>query len=328
VVVSGPEHGNLSGSAPDLTYTPATNYFGLDSMTFRANDGSLTSALATVSITLTNVNDAPVLPVWATVTVDELTLLTVTNTATDPDSGSAYLVYNLTATNFLDGGVVTNALIDTNGMIFWTPTEAQGPGTNCFTTVVSDGSLSATNAFLVVVAEVNSAPVLPAPGDRAIDVLTVLTVTNTAADSDWPVNVLSYDLAAGPAGAQIGADGVITWTPLSGQGDSTNLFMTVVTDDGLPPQSNTNTFLVRVNAAPVIPPPVITSVNVTGGDIILTWESVPPGIYRVQYTDELGSTNWTDVLPELQATGSVLTATNPVGSAPHRFYRLRVVPLP
>jgi hypothetical protein len=67
---------------------------------------------------------------------------------------------------------------------------------------------------------------------------------------------------------------------------------------------------------------------VTGGEIILTWDAVPPGIYRVQYAEDLVGTNWTDVLPELQATGSVLTATNPVGSAPHRFYRLQVMPLP
>jgi hypothetical protein len=59
-VVSGPSNGSLSGTAPSLTYTPAANYFGPDSFTFRASDGTLESNVATVSINLTSVNDAPV----------------------------------------------------------------------------------------------------------------------------------------------------------------------------------------------------------------------------------------------------------------------------
>ena len=38
-IVGAPAHGTLSGSAPNLTYTPATNYNGEDRFTFRANDG-------------------------------------------------------------------------------------------------------------------------------------------------------------------------------------------------------------------------------------------------------------------------------------------------
>ena len=43
----------------DVTYTPALNYNGPDSFTFKANDGTVDSANATVSITVTAVNDAP-----------------------------------------------------------------------------------------------------------------------------------------------------------------------------------------------------------------------------------------------------------------------------
>ncbi len=49
-VAAGPAHGVLSGSAPNLTYTPDDNYYGADSFTFRANDGTVNSNLATVSI--------------------------------------------------------------------------------------------------------------------------------------------------------------------------------------------------------------------------------------------------------------------------------------
>jgi large repetitive protein len=49
-VVTSPTHGILSGSAPNLTYTPSTGYSGADSFTFRASDGTTSSNTATVSI--------------------------------------------------------------------------------------------------------------------------------------------------------------------------------------------------------------------------------------------------------------------------------------
>src|SRR5437762_2130655 len=48
-VVSGPAHGSFNGSV----YTPAANYNGPDSFTYRASDGIANSAPATVSITVT-----------------------------------------------------------------------------------------------------------------------------------------------------------------------------------------------------------------------------------------------------------------------------------
>ena len=38
-IASQPAHGTLSGTAPNLTYTPASSYFGVDSFTFTVNDG-------------------------------------------------------------------------------------------------------------------------------------------------------------------------------------------------------------------------------------------------------------------------------------------------
>src|SRR5207248_7332737 len=47
-IVSGPLHGSLSGTAPNVTYTPAANYNGPDSFTFNANDSTIDSNVATV----------------------------------------------------------------------------------------------------------------------------------------------------------------------------------------------------------------------------------------------------------------------------------------
>jgi Peptidase family C25/Bacterial Ig domain/Propeptide_C25/Viral BACON domain len=60
-IVTGPGHGTLNGTGATRTYIPALNYHGGDSFTFRVKDGDLYSAPATVTITVTSVNDAPVI---------------------------------------------------------------------------------------------------------------------------------------------------------------------------------------------------------------------------------------------------------------------------
>src|SRR5205807_1390655 len=140
---------------------------------------------------VTEVNSAPTLPAQTNYTIAELTTLTVTNTGADSDLPANTLSYTLSVTS--DFGPVTNATISTNGVITWTPTEAQGPSTNLFTTVVTDNGsppLSATNTFMVVVNEINSPPVLPVQTNRTISELTLLTITNTATDADIPANSL------------------------------------------------------------------------------------------------------------------------------------------
>ena len=58
-VVAPPRHGALTGTAPQLTYTPAPDYFGPDEFAFTTSDGLATSSPASVSITVTEVNDPP-----------------------------------------------------------------------------------------------------------------------------------------------------------------------------------------------------------------------------------------------------------------------------
>ncbi len=58
-VITQPQHGILSGAAPELTYIPDENYFGKDVMAFTANDGRVNSNQATITITVHQVN-APV----------------------------------------------------------------------------------------------------------------------------------------------------------------------------------------------------------------------------------------------------------------------------
>ena len=60
-LLTAPLHGSLGSVAGnDVAYTPDADYHGSDSFTFRANDGVNQSNVATVSISVTSVNDAPV----------------------------------------------------------------------------------------------------------------------------------------------------------------------------------------------------------------------------------------------------------------------------
>jgi VCBS repeat-containing protein len=60
VLVTGPSHGSLTLNANgSFCYTPAADFAGTDSFTYRASDGTLTSNPATVTISVTAVNDPP-----------------------------------------------------------------------------------------------------------------------------------------------------------------------------------------------------------------------------------------------------------------------------
>lgn len=54
-----PAHGTVTYSEGQFTYDPDDNYFGTDSFTYRASDGSNTSGPATVYLTVTPINDRP-----------------------------------------------------------------------------------------------------------------------------------------------------------------------------------------------------------------------------------------------------------------------------
>lgn len=215
------------------------------------------SASNSFSVFVNEVNAAPVLPTLPNRTINPTSLMSVTNTASDPDFPVNTLTYALVSPP--DG-----ATIDGSGIINWTPSTAQALASYTLTTVVTDynpdaliaHSLSATNSFTVVVKNTNSPPILPVLEDRTINELTMLVVTNTATDADLPETILSYALVNPPLGATISTNGIITWVPGEDQGPGTNVLITVVTDDGVPHLSATNSFTVvinEINMAPTLP---------------------------------------------------------------------------
>lgn len=144
VIVTQPTHGTLTLNANgSFTYTPAANYNGPDSFTYRASDGTATSSPATVSLTVTAVNDTPV-AANDTFTTPFNTALTpaapgVLSNDTDVDTGTT-LTPTVVAQP-LHGTVTLNA----NGSFSYTPTTGYS-GPDSFTYRVSDGTANSTAA--------------------------------------------------------------------------------------------------------------------------------------------------------------------------------------
>jgi len=106
-VVAGPSHGTLTGTAPDLTYTPAAGYTGADSFTFKANDGKLDSNVATVSISVTEASGVDVVAIVSAEYKAKAKMLTVEATSTwQPDAvltvaGYGTMTFNATSQTYV-----------------------------------------------------------------------------------------------------------------------------------------------------------------------------------------------------------------------------------
>ncbi len=85
VVVSDPGNGTLSGSAPNLIYTPNKDYTGSDAFKFRVDDEDNSSNIATVGISVSGNNDSPVAHHQHLV-LNEDTVLSINLSGTDPEA--------------------------------------------------------------------------------------------------------------------------------------------------------------------------------------------------------------------------------------------------
>ncbi len=95
IIVNNPMHGGLSGTPPNLTYTPVLNYNGPDTFDFKTNDGTHDSNIATVAITINPVNDPPT-AVAQSVATNKNTPLAITLTGNDVETPPANLSFSIT----------------------------------------------------------------------------------------------------------------------------------------------------------------------------------------------------------------------------------------
>jgi VCBS repeat-containing protein len=206
VVVSGPEHGTVTLNATGgFTYTPDADWNGADNFTYKLSDGAVDSNIATVSLGVTAVNDAP--------TAGDQTLTTLEDTALNLDllAGSAD-IDSATLTPTIVGGPQHGALIqNADGSFTYTP-DANWHGEETFTYKVSDGELdSAIATVRIAVAAVNDAPTI-APRTLTLDedVPLILDLLEGAHDVDG--DLLSAVITQAPQHGTLTQNGDGTWT--------------------------------------------------------------------------------------------------------------------
>src|SRR5207244_1286995 len=131
---------------------------------------------------------------------------------------------------------------------------------------------------------------------------------------DAPAQTLTFDLIAPfPSGAHIdGNSGLFTWTPSGTQAPSTNNVTVRVTDNGVPPLSASQSFLVIV----LLPPKATISSG--AGRVTLVFDTIPGRLYKVQYKDRLSDPSWQDLAPPEAAGGHTISAGDSLSASPQR----------
>ena len=204
-VVAQPGHGSVTlNQDGSFSYTPDGNYFGVDSFTYKVNDGVNDSNVALVNLTINAVNDAPVAQ-NATASGDEDTVITGPIPASDPEG--AALGYTVVAQP--GHGSIT---LNFDGNFIYTP-DADYFGSDSFTWLAYDASLDSNVATVsLTVNGVNDRPVVVETTTRG-DEDTTITGTLTASDADG--DTLAYTLVtqANHGTVTLNLDGSFSYTP-------------------------------------------------------------------------------------------------------------------
>jgi hypothetical protein len=272
-----------------------------------------------ISITVAEINDAPVLDPIGNKQGGEGALLTFTASAFDSDAPQQNLTFSL------QGTVPAGASLDANtGVFTWTPAEGQGPGSYPLTVRVTDNGSPPRNdseSITITVSEVNTAPLLGSIGPKSITEGRTLSFTATATDADLPAQTLVFSLDAGaPAGATIGpSTGLFQWTPPAGYAPATNQVTVRISDNGSPVLNDFETISIVVLGRPritgITPP--------SGGQVTIQWQSGIGSTYRVQRSADL--INWSDLNPAITATAVTSSFTDTAATGPQRLYRVVLI---
>ncbi len=218
-IETSPTNGALSGTAPDLTYTPDPGYFGPDSFTFSVDDGELGSNIATVTITVVNDNTAPVVADQTLSVPENSPNTTVVGTVVASDVDGDMLSWAITAGNG-SGAFAIDAMTGQITVADGTQLDYETTPQYVLTVQVTDdgnGNLTDTATITVDVTDVNETPVAvldgyATPEDTALIVAAPGVLDNdTDPDSDALTAVLDTDVSDGTL--VLAADGSFTYTP-------------------------------------------------------------------------------------------------------------------
>jgi glucosylceramidase len=163
---------------------------------------------------------------------------------------------------------------------------------------------------------VNQSPVLASIPNQTILAGRLLSVTNSASDADVPSQTLTFNPLNGPTGAMINTNtGLVTWRPAIAQSPSTQSVAVVVSDNGIPTMSATQSFFVTVTR-PALPSLVPAATNGSFG-FWITGDTGPD--YTVQVSTNLSS--WSSISTTNSPALPWYWIDTNAHSSPWRFYR-------
>ena len=158
--VSDPANGSVANNGVDVTYTPDTDFFGVDSFTYVVNDGTVDGNTATVTVTVTAVNDAPVAVDDSASTTEDVAV-DIDVLANDSDADGDGLSVSSTS-DPANGSVVNNGTD-----VSYTP-DPGFTGDDTFTYIISDG-VETASASVTVTVSLDAGVVQVASSESSID---------------------------------------------------------------------------------------------------------------------------------------------------------------
>ena len=270
-VITDPQTGAFS-------YTPNADASGVDTFTFKANDGTADSNVATITMTIAPVNDAPV-AADGTLTVKLDTTATGMLSATDVDGPGLTFVIEQNGTK--GTATITNA---STGAFTYTPLPGAS-GVDAFTFSASDGSVTSNIATVAVNIIHLAVTVISPNGGEHIFVGVPTTIRWNAIGATSLDVVLSRNGVTGtyvfPIPECTGLPGSATscqWTPQAPASSSGSIKVTARTGTATAVDTSNSTFLLT-SAAP--------SITVTTPNTPLTWAETTAR--TIQWSHNLGA---------------------------------------
>ncbi len=305
-VAQGPVNGTLAlnASTGAYTYTPGANFHGSDTFQVVVADPSGATAVQTVTVGVTPVNDAPVTDASSAITTDEDTAISGQVVASDIEGDTlGYAV----AQGPANGAVTLNA---STGAYTYTP-GANFNGSDTFQVVVADPSgATAVQTVTVGVTPVNDAPVTDAAA--ALATTEDKAVSGSVSASDLDGDTLAFAVTTGPAHGTVALDaatGQYTYTPPANfSGDVS--FDVTVSD----PAGAASVQRVSVSVSPVVDAPTLAVVNpVIIPDVMGTSSNILAAvlgtIYGSKSDDVIDAGIWEEITAALEID-SKLTDTD------------------
>jgi len=206
VSATSDEGGTVTLAGGIVTYTPAAHFNGQDTFTYTVEDDGTpnTTEVGTVTVTVTEVNDAPEPVDDAGATEEErpttfFASVLVGNDAPGPAAATDEVgqTRTLTSTDYFSAEGGTIIWSPTSGLVVYTPAENFN-GTDTFTYRVEDNGRTngasdhrdAVGTVSIDVAAVNDAPVIAGPSDASVDEDTPQAITGLSV-SDLDVHEAS-----------------------------------------------------------------------------------------------------------------------------------------